>query len=476
MSENSDRRHRRIVLAILVSSFLLRMILVSLGGQYFFPDEARYDTSRFAADILWAGDIVGFLKALHSADHFLFKAIGVLPATLQIIFGSSPKIPALFFSLFSVASLWLTWRIVHRIGENERAALLSISLFALCSTQLYYSRHLVPYDMAMAFGLLAVFIGLRKPARAVDSILCGLSSACCFLTYNGYWILGGFAMLVHVLQQPQTFATTGRRALFSVMGLVAPIAFIILISAAAGGDLFGSFIRFSGTVTQGSFSEGWMLPIAYFWHSEHLLILLWVVALLFGLWDSTVGSRKESVRFAVFGIIFAYGTFVVFSVFLEKFVVYGRLARQMVPFCSILVALFLEKLWTCNLKIKPLITVIVLIVVCQAAFNFKQNYTHTFPSDFLQLASEASGQNFPSKPHGFYSDLSVTTETEECEVLFAHYIYPAPHPVTESGEIILQRPHPQQFLPYQYEGYTPDQRSKFQSVDISMKLILKRIP
>ena len=119
------------------------------------------------------------------------------------------------------------------------------------------------------------------------------------------------------------------------MSFAAPIIFILAISAAAGGDLFGGAIKFSTSVTQGSYSEGWMLPFSSFWYSEHLLILLWAVALLFGLWDFAVGSRKEAVIFAVSGIIFIYGTLVVFSVLLEKFVVYGRLARQMVPFCSV---------------------------------------------------------------------------------------------------------------------------------------------
>lgn len=468
-------RNNRIVLAILVLSFILRVILVFRGGQYFFPDESRYDVSRVAANALWSGDIVHFLKKLHSAVHFLFKVIGVLPATLQIIFGKNPKIPALFFSLFSVANIWLIWGIMRRIGENERVSLLSVSLFALSSTQLYYSRHLVPYDVAMSFGLFAIFIGLRKPIRVIDSILCGFFSSCCFLTYNGYWLIGGFAASVHILQKSQIFYKTVIKALFCVIGLISPIVFIISISKLLGGDLLRDYIRFSNSVTQGSFSEGWSLPIEYFWYSEHILILLWLVALLFGLWDSTMGSRKESVKFGIFGVIFIYGALIIFSVFLEKFVVYGRLARQMVPFFSILSALFLDRFWSSNPKRKPLVIAILLIMICQAALNFKPLYTQTFPSDFLRIASEASGQSFPTKPRGSFSGASVTAETEEYQVLFAHYIYPVPQPVTEYGEIILQRSHPQQFLPYQYEGYTPDQRNQLRSIDISMKLVRKKI-
>lgn len=459
MDETPVRRYRRILIAILILSFLLRVFLVLSGGQYFFPDEARYEKSRAAADALWSGDMYGCLSALHSSDHFLFKVIGLVPATMQIIFAPSPKIPALFFSLFSVASLWLMWGIVRRMGENERVALFAVSLLALCSTFLYYSRHLLPYDTAMAFGLLAVFVGLKSPLSTVDSIRCGLFSSCAFLTYNGYWVLAGFAMLTHTLRPPLTPGHCLRRALISGLSFAVPLVAILSVSgtiASAGGNLFQQFLTFSGTVTQGSYSEGWNLPFCFLWHSEHFLILLWAAALIYSLREYVLGSRKEAMIFGLFGILFIYGILVVFSVVLEKFVVSGRLVRQIVPFFCILAALFLERLWTSAPKRKSLVIVVLVAVVFQASVNFLQPFTQVFPLEFRQLAAEAS----------------VPTGTGEYEVLFACYIYPEPLPVKVTGKTIIQERHPLQFLPYQYEGFTPDQRSKLRSMDISMRLVL----
>lgn len=460
MDEKKVHRYRRILLAILTLSFLLRVLLVLSGGQYYCPDEARYDRARAAADALWAGDLYGFTQALHSADHFLFKVIGVVPATMQIIFAPSPKIPALFFSLFSVASIWLMWGIMRRTGESERAALFAVSLLALCSTFLYYCRHLLPYDTAMAFGLLSLFVGLRTPSRAVDSILCGLFSLCAFLTYNGYWALAGFAMLTHTLRPPLTLGLCIRRAFISGLSFAVPLVAILAVSAAiasANGNLLQQFLAFSRTVTHGSYSEGWSLPFCYLWYSEHFLILLWAVALIYSLREYTIGSRKEAMILGLLGILFIYGTLVVFSVVLEKFVVYGRLVRQIVPFCSILAALFLERLWTSTPKGKSLVIVILTIAVLQAAVNFQQPLTQVFPVEFLRLASEAS----------------VPTETGGYEILNAYFIYPEPLPVKEVGRTIIWKRHPLEFLPEQYEGYTPDQRSKLRTNDISMRLILK---
>lgn len=458
MDEKERYRYHygEIVFTILVASILLRIILISCGGQYFWPDENRFEVSRAAAEALWSWNLVGFMKALHSADHFLFKVIGVVPATIQIIFQPSPKIPAIFFSLFSVANLWLGWGIVRRTGGSERAAILAISLLALCSTFFYYSRHLLPYDTAMAFGLLSIFVGLHKPLRSVDSILCGLFSAFCFLTYNGYWLLSVLAILVHILQPPYTLAKITKRGLISGISSAVPIASLLAISAAAGGHLLSQAINFSNTVTQGVYSEGWILPISFFWHAEHLFIFLWAAALLFGLWECGAGGRHKSVIFAMSAIIFIYGALVIFSVLFEKFVVMGRLARQLVPFCSILTALFIDRLWSSASSGKVWGVFILILALFQAILNFREPFSQIFPAEFQQLAEEAM----------------VPIERGKYKVSNAYFIYPEPMSVTDTGRIILQRRHPLQFLPYQYEGYTPDQRSKLRSTDISMRLIL----
>jgi hypothetical protein len=458
MSETITNNHRKVLLAILVLSLFIRMILVFSGGQYYWPDEDRYDMSRHAVRALFIGQRQGFVKDLLTYPNFLFNVIGLIPATIQHVFSPSPKIPAVFFSLFSIANLWLMWGIVRRIGGSERAALLAVGLLSLCSTFLYYSRHLLPYDTALAFGLLAVFVGLRTPARAFDSILCGFLSACCFLTYNGYWTLGAFALLTHTLRPPHKLADLTKRALISGISLAIPLVLILAASAAAGGDMLNQYIVFSGTIKLGNYSEGWSLPIAYLWYAEHLLIFLWAVALCFGIWNIFSGNRSNAVIFAISGIFFIYGTLTFFSVALAKFVVYGRLARQLVPFSSILAALFLDRLWGSR---KALNMIILVMVIFQAAVNFYQPLTQMFPREFLRLASAAS----------------VPTKAGEYEVLFAyHILHPEFIPVPDSGKIILQRHHPLQFLPYQYEGYTPEQRNILRSTDISMRLILKENP
>jgi hypothetical protein len=439
---------------------LLRVLLVASGGQYYWPDEKRYDRSLAAANALWRGDIHGGLRALNRADHFLFKVIGVVPATMQIIIAPSAKTPALFFSLFSVVSLWLMWGIMRRIGESRRSALYAVGLLAVCSTFLYYSRHLLPYDTAMSIGLLALFVGLRTPSRDMDSILCGLLSACAFLTYNGYWILAGFAMLLHTLWTPRTLGKCTRRALISGISFAVLPGVMLAANAAAGGDLLQQFVAFSRTGKQGLYSEGWSLPWVFLWHAEHFLILLWAVALINSLREAMLGRASHAVVLGLSGVIFIYGILVIFSVVLQKYVVYGRLVRQLVPFCSILAAVFLEQLWRFSPKGKSIAIAILTLTVLQATLNFRQPLAQVFPPEFHRLASQAMD----------------STEKGEYEVLFDHHIYRDVYREAlraKDGRTIIQKDHPLQFLPYQFEGFTPEERAELQSSDISMRLILK---
>ena len=58
--------------------------------------------------------------------------------------------------------------------------------------------------------------------------------------------------------------------------------------------------------------------------------------------------------------------------------------------------------------------------------------------------------------------------------LNAKHLYPGPEPVRLPPRytVIKSTPHPLQFLPYQYEGYRPEQRAALRAADISMRLII----
>lgn len=57
-------------------------------------------------------------------------------------------------------------------------------------------------------------------------------------------------------------------------------------------------------------------------------------------------------------------------------------------------------------------------------------------------------------------------------LVYVEHIYPVPFERSyRMGRVLLARPHPLQYLPYQYEGYTPEQRAALRATDIRMRLV-----
>jgi hypothetical protein len=174
------------VAGILCASLLLRWILVLQGGQYYFSDEERYETSRLFAEQLLQGKITeAFSQFFISPEHLGFKIIGILPALVEQFTRESLVIPALFFSLFSTLNLLALYKISQRLGASKTESLYVLILAALSMSLLYYSRHLMPYDSAMTFGLFAVYAALTEKPNTKTSLACGTLGFACFITYNG---------------------------------------------------------------------------------------------------------------------------------------------------------------------------------------------------------------------------------------------------------------------------------------------------
>jgi hypothetical protein len=442
--------------AVLLVSMVLRVALALSGGQYYWPDERRYGASRDVVRLLLDGRIREGLAGLDSANHPLFRAIGVVPALIefQSNTGDDGYVPALFFGLFSTINIWLIARIARRLGADRVETFFAFTLAALSCSLFYWARHLMAYDAAMTFGLAALYVGARTPPRPWSSVLCGVFAACAFLTYMGYWTLGGAALLVHVAeaQRPGERAT---RAFLGGVGLLATLGAALGASAALGGGLLRGIVAFSGSINQGSYAEGWRLPFAYLWHAEHVLLIAWVAGVVWCVFNLSKVHASRRVVAGLLGLAFIYGSLVIFSVLLGKFVVYGRLARQMIPFFCLLTAATLQQLRT-GLRARGslVVSALLLLLVVQAAWNFAEPLRMSFPRELQKEANDRPGA------------IAVN----------AYHIYPRPEPVHLPAHYVVLREarHPLQFLPYQYEGHTPAERDLLRSTDIRMRLLMRR--
>jgi hypothetical protein len=371
-------------------------------------------------------------------------------------------------------NIWLVWRLALRTGAGPREALVAALCMALSNSMFYYSRHLLPYDVALTLGLWALLVALRERPRQRTVFFCGFLAGLTFLTYTGYWLLAGLTGLVCVLARRQTLRSRCTTALLCGLGLAAPPLTVVLVSKLVGANLLGAMTRFSSAVTQGDFHEGWRLPLEYLWHAEHAMFIAWLAAVLYcGLVFRRLNERRE-IRIWLFGLLWLYGGLVLFSVGLHKFVVYGRIVRTMVPLFCLVTAFAAEDVLARWRTRRVVVAAALVGLVLQAGWNFRIPLTQTFPREFVHRAQCV------------YPDLAVDADalafgpdqvdaSGDYRLIYAKHIWPEPRPPNlPPYDELLAAGHPLQFLPYQYEGFGPVQRAHLRDMDIRMRLVRLR--
>ena len=458
---------KSVVVSTLFVSLVLRWILILRGGQYFNSDETRYEVSLAAARRLWQGQLGEALREFTiSPEHLGFKVVGLIPALTEHLIGPSLVLPAVFFSLFSILNLYLIFLLSQRDQATPNEPLCALLFGASCLSMLYYSRHLIPYDMAMSFGLMSLHIALARNQTAWTSLACGGLSFLCFITYNGYWPLAGFAMLAHILMNAKKAHSILQKTIAAILGFITPLVLVTLVMLWSGTNMISAYQRFATSITQGSFEEGWSLPFEYFWHTEYtIFLILGALAVLAVLRPSK--EQRKYTRLWAGGILFIYLCLVIPSV-LEYFVVYARLARQMIPFLALLAAqgiMKLEKQITYGRRVTQFLFTVIFL---QAAWNFTAAYQIGFPRDFAaEVQTRFPGFEFSSKRLAYGAPVICQHNGYMIENT-KFYVAPPEELPRANGQLLLSALHPTNYLPYLYEGDPPQFRRAYRQLKLKM--------
>jgi hypothetical protein len=448
--------------ALLAISYALRVCLAFRGGQWFWPDEARYGIARDAAYEFahrqWG---LAFRSLLGGADHVLFRWIGLPVAAIEyLVGGNHPALAACYFGLFSVGVIYLVWAVALRAGAAEPEALWSAFFAAAANSLFYYSRHYLPYDAAL-FGMMLSLLLAVGPWSARRSFLVGVAAGLAFLTYNGYWLLGGCILCLHALLGAGGLRRLPARALLAFLGLLAPIAMFVALGAWASGGVLSSYRAFAGSVKQGNFHVGFRVVPEYLWAAEGPMLVVMLAAFGYAILAPAPGRRRRLLWWAS-AIVGIYGGLVLFSDLLPVFMVYGRLSRCLIPFLCLGAgagaAGFLEGrgalrgAWTGAL---------LLLVAGLGAMSLSVPLRQVFPDRFMDVFSrEVSG--VPGRAYAFYRVLGTESLVEK---------------VLGEGEKaqgypeLFHRDNPLQFRPYQFEGFTVEQRRQLDSSNVAMRVL-----
>jgi hypothetical protein len=247
------RIHFNWLFGLLIGSLALRIELVSRGGAGFWPDEGRYGVAVSALQFLRTDQIpTAITVLLREIDHLGFKLVMMLPAWGQLTWGWSNSTIALLGSgLFSVANIAWVYALARRLGASRVEAYWSAFFMAASVTMFYYSRHLLPYDMSLFWGLACMYVGLKQEPHRWHSVTAGVLGFLSFVTYNGNWYFVAFALAVHVFRGWGSYMEMAKRGLLALIGLAGSVALLDVAMHRVGFSLIAEYAGFAGTVTQG---------------------------------------------------------------------------------------------------------------------------------------------------------------------------------------------------------------------------------
>ncbi|HKB91001.1 MAG TPA: hypothetical protein VKC60_10840, partial [Opitutaceae bacterium] len=441
------------------------------GGQFSNYDEGKYSVSRVAADFVRQGEwrkATAFVMQPNGgyADHLGFKFVGIIPALIEHFFPPNDRIPAYFFSIFSILSVLLLASIAYRLSNLRIVYYSVLAASALSATLFIYARYVFPYDVSLCFALLALWVGVYKPSSLGRSYWVGVISFWSFFCYFGYWQLAGTVMLLHVLWIDGSILNRLVRAL--VVGLGFGSLFLLLY--ALGQLSHEDIVRNAFEITKHQ-SFGWndfragINVWAYFFYAEGLAIFVWVilggVALKSAAWRRPLRELIDApIILVAVGFFFIYGLFILDSDLRHHLVVHGRHSRQLVVFLILGFGLgFSELIKKCRASIAtPLVFAALLLNAC---YMLWLPLSIEFPQDFKAKAEKIIDSRPLSKDgKSYYRLVNVDNFVFEPETLNR-----------EPLETLLVAKHPYQYIPTLYEGDSRATRNLRLSVDHRMRLV-----
>ena len=496
MSERA--RPARLLIALMLAAYALRLVLISGGGQLYHPDELRYYRSIEVAKHVYNGDFKNAIKGLfRNENHGGIASAKLVPALFhRLVHNISHDdnlmwrdiwrtteqnfwLPSLLFALPSVCAIGLIYLVQRGLGADEFESLLSALLLATSNAMFIYSKHLLPYDIAIFIGLFTVYLAVRCRAnRFLCSLCIGLLTFVIFWVYNGYVTL---AMSIAFLYCA-VMARTAKEALLRAIGIATGAALLFGSHVAFNIyflqiDVLQEMFVFSTTIQDGEFSEGIVFPFRYFFDVEGVIGAVWLVGILLAVLRIRSQPQTDDRRRAklwLAAIVVLYLLLVLFSAGLERFVVYGRVARALAPFIVLLCAYGLApKLAKAGRKARALFVAALCIV---AISNFLPVIRQRYPLEFSrEVYHDYDDVSFETTvPIRFdHWELQPRVPKARYRLIDAAYYNTVPLELGSRppGDEIEAFQHPIMYKPWQYEGATQAMRELINREGIYIRLV-----
>ena len=486
-----------ILVIIFFVSVFLRFFLCTNGGQFFYVDEARFMNGHYLLAHISDGDWASafkritttyahtffiFISAILEGFRYLFVLAFIdssAPAFLLADSRISIEVAAYLLSFASAINIILLYLVVKGSGGTNLQGVIATVMLAASTTNFYFSRHLLPYDISISFALIALIFALKKRNDNLNIILCGLFCGFTTLTYNGYWTLSALAWLILVYKSKGHLIEKIRCGVISLSAGIIPIMLLYFVSLKYEGNFLSGMQQWLTATAKnqyGDFGIGWKVLVSYLWDSEGVVSILYFLSIFTAI-NFFIKKRRLELNnkdIGFFSILFLIITLIFLSDILNNSVLYGRTIKQTIPFFCLAISYPIACL-TENFKSRILISSSILIFGIQVIYNFKTCLDIEFPNNFILKSSshkeefsqfaEISGPNI--------SKLESSSSNHYHAIINAQSLIP---PFTGYKNIPIKKiyfesDHPYNFKPYQYIHYRIEERTMLKDIDLKMKFV-----
>ena len=237
-----------ILFLIFFISVSLRYFLCTSGGQFFYVDEARFMNGHYLLAHISDGDWTSAIKRITTTyAHTFFIFISAILEGFRYLFvlafidSSAPaflladsriaiEVAAYLLSFASSTNIILLYLVVKSSGGTNLQGVIASVMLAASTTNFYFSRHLLPYDISISFALIALIFALKKRNYSLNNVLCGLFCGLTTLTYNGYWTLSALVWLILLYKSKGHLVEKIKCGVISLSTGILPIILLYFIS------------------------------------------------------------------------------------------------------------------------------------------------------------------------------------------------------------------------------------------------------
>jgi hypothetical protein len=270
----------------------------------------------------------------------LFEYITVLPVASYM--GKQMLHPDIlyFIGLYNIFAslliLYVFFRILLKLNFSVLLALTGVLLLGTLFNYNMYTRHILPYDHALLFQLLALNVLLRDRLKAGHILLAGLLSAIGLTNYIGgfmFVFINGSFLLFANYKEPRVALRNG---FLFVLPFIALTLFYEALARIDGRSYFNFLANYYHTVgTEGSPDEGLVYIFLYFYFVEKWWGLLLLLLFFAGSYLILKRSGLPKARYVIIAATLAYVIFGTYAIFGDRMVFNGRVLHIYYPFVII---------------------------------------------------------------------------------------------------------------------------------------------